>query len=154
MRRFNVIMLAAALLMPVSPSFAQEFPSAPPNIKEMEAKGLPRVSTEELKGLFPSVIDLRGPTGRHIVIHNADGTCISKVGKRGVGEDTSGTWFINEKNNTLCRNMPRRGRGVIARGGVEEHCFATYRAADGLHFFEYDVKDGFYAHTWRKAAEQ
>lgn len=154
MRRLFIVMLATALLMPISTGFAQEFPTAPPNLKEMETKGLPRVSTEELKELFPGVIDSRGPTGRHIVIHNADGTCIRKAAKHGVGQDASGKWRINEKNNTLCRYMPRMGKGVMAKGGSEEHCFALFRAADGMHFFEYDVQDGFYAHTWRKAPEQ
>lgn len=154
MRRLFIAMLAGALLMPVSTSFAQEFPTAPPNLKEMEAKGLPRLSAEELKGLFPSVIDLRGPTGRHIVIHNADGSCIRKAAKRAVGQDATGTWRINEKNNSLCRNMPKMGKGVMAKGGSEENCFAVFRATDGIHFFDYDVQDGFYAHTWRKAPEQ
>jgi hypothetical protein len=108
---------------------------------------------EDLRTYFPGTIDARGPTGRHIYTHNPDGTCVRKAVKHAVSPDISGTWLIKEKNNTYCRSFPNIGRGVVAVGGVEEHCFAVFRAPDGTHFFSYDVKDGFFANTWRKANE-
>jgi len=145
--------LAAALVMQCAVTSAQEFPTAPPNLKEVETMGLPRLSAEDMKAHFPGAIDAKGPTGRHIFTHDADGTCIRKAAKRAVGSDVSGTWQVNEKSNTYCRSLPKMGKGVMAKGGIEEHCFAVFRAPDGTHFFSYDVQDGFYANTWRKAKE-
>lgn len=153
MQRNHLAALALALLMPFgAASFAQEFPTAPPKLKEMEDKGLPRLSAEELKTLFPGVIDSRGTKGRHIITFNPDGTVLRKPFKHGLSDD-SGSWRIDEKNNTHCRSL-QKGRGVAKQGGLEEHCFAAFRAPDGVHFFDYDVADGFYAHTWRKAPGQ
>jgi hypothetical protein len=145
--------LAAVLAISSAVTWAQEFPEAPPNLKEVGAMGLPRLSAEDLRAHFPGAMDAKGPTGRHIFTHAADGTCVRKAAKKAVGSDASGTWSIDEKNNTFCRSLPKMGRGVMAIGGVEEHCFAVFRAPDGTHFFSYDVKDGFYAQTWRKAKE-
>jgi hypothetical protein len=153
MKKLYQFCLAAALAMPWAVTCAQEFPAAPPNLKEVESMGLPRLSAEDLKASFPGAIDSKGPTGRHIFTHDADGTCVRKAAKNAVGSDASGKWRIDEKSNAFCRAMPKMGRGVMAKGGTEEHCFAVFRAPDGTHFFSYDVKDGFYAHTWRKARE-
>ena len=151
MKHNHLVMLAATLLMSFNAAgYAQEFPTAPPNLKEMEAKGLPRLSAEELKAFFPGVIDSKGTKGRHILTFNADGTLLRKPFKHGLSEDT-GTWKIDEKNNTHCVSLPK-GKGVVKKG-YDENCFATFRAPDGVHFFDYDVSDGFYAHVWRKAAE-
>ena len=154
MTRHFIAMLAVALVMPMSASFAQEFPSAPPNLKEVEAQGLPRLNAGELKAVLPGVVDAKGPKGRHLFIQNADGTCVRKAAKRGVGQDASGTWRVDEKNNTYCRSLPKMGRGVMTKGGFEENCFAVFRAPDGVHYFDYDVQDGFSTHVWRKTSEQ
>lgn len=152
MKRTHLAVLAAALSMSVgAPSFAQEFPTAPPKLKEMEEKGLPRLSAEELRTFFPGVIDSRGTKGRHLITSKPDGTLLRKGFKQGL-PDHPGTWRIDDKSNTHCRSM-QRGTGM-AKKGLEETCFATFRAPDGVHFFDYDVADGFYAHTWRKAPEQ
>ncbi len=148
----QLAMLAAMLVSTFA--LAAEFPSAPPNLKEVEAQGLPRLSAEELKALFPAVIDSKGPTGRHLITHNADGSCLRQAAKRAVGGDASGTWRIVEKDNTYCRSLPRMGKGVMAKGGYQENCFAVFRAKDGVHYFDYDVDDGFFAHVWRKAEGQ
>lgn len=68
------------------------------------------------------------------------------------GGDDPGTWKIDEKNGTHCMSLPK-GRGVV-KMGYGENCFVTFRAPDGVHYFDYDVENGFYAHVWRKAAEQ
>lgn len=150
MRKLFVVLLGAILIAPLS-GLADEFPTAPPKLKEMEAKGLPRLTADELKAFFPGVVDSKGTKGRHIITHNPDGTCLRKAFKHGLSDD-SGTWRIDDKDNTYCRAMPK-GKGVVKKG-VEENCFAVFRAPDGIHFFDYDVQDGFYAHTWRKASEQ
>lgn len=154
MTRYIMAMLAAVLVMPVTASFAQEFPTAPPNLKEVEATGLPRLSVEDLKAMLPGVVDSKGPKGRHLITQNADGTCLRKAAKRGVGQDASGTWRVDEKNDAYCRSLPKMGKGIMAKGGYEENCFAVFRAPDGIHYFDYDVQDGFYAHVWRKTSEQ
>jgi len=152
----HAVKYLAVLMAMLASTFvlAAEFPSAPPNLKEVETQGLPRLSAEELKGIFPVTIDSKGPTGRHIFAHNADGTCLRKAAKRAVGMDASGTWRIDEKNNAYCRSLPRMGKGVMAKGGYEEHCFAVFRAPDGMHFFDYDTGDGFSAFVWRRAEGQ
>ncbi len=148
--RFAV--MATALLMSFgAASFAQQFPTAPPKLKEMQAQGLPQLSAEELKTFFPGVIDSKGTKGRHIITFNADGTLLRKGFKHGLSDDP-GKWRIDEKNNTHCMSLPK-GRGVV-KMGYQENCFVTFRAPDGVHFFDYDVDDGFHAHVWRKATEQ
>jgi hypothetical protein len=148
MNRNHLVMLSTAFLMSFgAASFAQQFPSAPPKLKEMEATGAQRMSAEELKTFFPGVIDSKGTKGRHIITFNADGTLLRKGMK-----DDPGTWRIDERNNTHCRSLPK-GRG-LSKKGYQENCFVTFRAPDGVHYFDYDVDDGFYAHVWRKAAEQ
>lgn len=154
MMRYFIAMWITALVMPLTVSFAQEFPTAPPNIKEAESRGLPRLGVEDLKAVLPGVVDSKGVKGRHLITQNVDGTCLRKAAKHAVGQDASGTWRIDEKNDTYCRSLPKMGRGVMAKGGYEEHCFAVFRAPDGIHYFDYDVQDGFYAHVWRKASEQ
>jgi hypothetical protein len=145
-RRYSII-LAAALVMPFSMCFAQEFPAAPPKLKEMEAQGLLRVSAEDLKAHFPGIVDWKGVTSRRIITHNPDGSLVSKGFKHGFA-DILGKWRIDEKNNTYCKALPKQ------RGGIEEHCFAVFRASDGVHFFDYDVKDGLYVGVWRKSSDQ
>ena len=153
MTRYFLALLAAILVMHTNTSLAVEFPTAPPNLKEMEAKGLPRLTAEELKAYFPGVIDSKGPKGRHIIISNPDGTCLRKPFKHGLKEDL-GRWRIDEKNNTHCRSMPKQMRNVMGKGGYEENCFAVFRDPDGIHFFDYDVQDGFFAHVWRRSSDQ
>ncbi|GEM_PF-1438683 len=153
MRHLHLPALALVLACQCHSALAQEFPGAPPNLKEMEAKGLPRVSAEELKGFFPGVVDSKGTKGRHIITHNPDGSFLRKGFKHGLA-DVKGTWRIDEKNNTYCRGVPKQGRGLVAKGGYEENCFAVFRDPDGIHHFDYDVQDGFFAHVWRKATDQ
>ena len=153
MKRRYLAVLAVALVMPFSASFAEEFPSAPPNLKEMEAQGLPRVSAEDLKAHFPGIVDWKGVKSRRIITHNPDGTLVSKGFKHGFA-DVPGKWRIDEKNNTYCKALPQQRGGVMATGGLEEHCFTVFRASDGVHFFDYDVQDGFYVGVWRKSSDQ
>ena len=153
MKRRYLAILAISLAMHFSTCFAEEFPSAPPKLKEMEVQGLPRVSAEDLKAYFPGVVDWKGVKSRRIIIHNPNGTLVSKGFKHGFS-DVPGKWRIDEKNNTYCKALPQQQGGVMAKGGLEEHCFAVFRALDGVHFFDYDVQDGFYVSVWRKSSDQ
>lgn len=135
-----IVVLAS---MPVL-GLAQEFPKAPPKLKEAEAAGLPRVSTEELKQFLPGKMDAKGPLGRHIKTFKPDGT-VDRVGHRS-GETESGTWRFDEAGNVYCNTI--RGKKSF-----EENCFAVFRAPDGTHFFDYEVETGFFLRTWRRVPE-
>lgn len=52
MKTVQKLVLPFAIFPTTSMVMAAEFPSAPPNLKEIEAQGLPRLSAQELKGLF------------------------------------------------------------------------------------------------------
>ena len=150
MKRRYLAVLATALMMPFSASLAEEFPSAPPNLKEVESKGMPRLSAEELKAFFPGVIvsrsSISGQIGTHVITHNSDGTYERKGLKKSVVV-IRGKWRIDEKNNTYCRDF-------TGKKGYENNCFAVFKAPDGIHYFDYDVQDGLYAYVWRKSSDQ
>jgi len=139
MRRLHAFFLAVALAVPFSSALAQGFPTAPPNIKEAQALGLQRLTAEELKAFFPGVIKSKGPTGQHIWIYGADGS----IDRKGFKGDKPGTWRIDESKGALCNSFSRKQ-------GPVEACLAVFRAPDGMHHFDYDLRDGFYAHTWRR----
>lgn len=139
MKRLHAFCLAVALAMPSSAILAQEFPTSPPNIKEAQALGLQRLTGEELKAFIPGVIKSKGPTGHHKWIYGADGSMVRKDFKG----DKPGTWRIDESKGALCNSFSRKQ-------GPVEACLAVFRAPDGIHHFDYDLRDGFYAHTWRR----
>ena len=137
--------LAVALLVSIPAlGLAQEFPKAPPKLKEAEAQGLPRVSTAELKQFMPGKVDAKSPTARRIKTFKSDGT-VDTIGYKG-GNPESGTWRFDEANNTYCHMFQGK------KGPVDD-CFAVFRAADGTYFFDYNVKTGFFEHTWQRVAE-
>ncbi len=129
------------------PGLAQEFPRAPPKLKEAEAQGLPRVSTAELKQLMPGKVDSKSPLLRRIKTFKADGTVDTNA--YWGGDPVSGTWRFDETNNAYCQQFPS-AKNVADR---RENCFAVFRAPDGTHFFDYDAKTGFFEHTWRRISE-
>jgi hypothetical protein len=137
--------LAVALLVSIPAlGLAQEFPNAPPKLKEAEAGGLVRVSTEELKQFMPGKVDAKGPVARRIKTFKSDGT-VDTVGYKG-GNPESGTWRFDEANNTYCHRFQGK------KGPVDD-CFAVFRAPDGTHFFDYNVKTGFFENSWRRVTE-
>ena len=142
MKRLYLLCLAGALAVPFASVYAQEFPAAPPNLKEIKAKGLPRLSTEELKALFPDVVNFKGSTGQHKMTFKSDGLVVMTTDK----QDMTGKWRIDEKNNAYCM-------AFNFKKGYAEYCFAVFRASDGTHYFDYDIKNGFYARTWRQSTE-
>lgn len=133
--------LALILAMPFNSAIAEAFPKAPATLKEMEVKGLPRLSSAEMKAFFPGVVISKGVKGKHIITHKPDGSMERKGFK-----DKPGKWRIDDKNNTYCK-------GFQKRIGYDENCFAVFKSPDGIHYFDYDIDDGFYAHVWRKYAQ-
>jgi hypothetical protein len=142
MKRLVHLLSAMSVVLVANLSAAGDFPSAPPNMKEMESQGLPRLSHEELKGFFPGAIDSKGTKGHHILVLKPDGS----VDREGF-KDLTGKWRIDEGNNAYCL-------AFNFKKGYKENCFAVFRAADGTSFFDYDIGNGFYAHVWRRAEGQ
>ena len=132
-----------SLLMAVAANtFAADFPTAPANQKEAEAKGLQRANLGELKKFIPGIMDLEGFKGiLHKMTYKPDG---SYVGTGFDPKNSTGKWHFDDKNNTYCHTKYVRNRN-------EDYCFAVFRAPDGINFFDYDIKDGFYAHVWHPA---
>lgn len=143
MKSLQPAVLTITLCLTTTLGLAQGFPAAPANLKEAQAQGLVRVTADELRTFFPGSIELRGPTGQHLMIYKADGS----IDRKGI-RDKQGIWRIDAGRNAYCNTFQRRGDAPA------EACFAVYRAPDGLHFFDYDLRDGFYAHVWRKASAE
>ncbi len=123
---------------------AQDFPKAPPKLKEAEAQGLTRVNTEALGQIIVGKIDSKGVKGRRIKTFKSDGT-VDTVGYKS-GDPESGTWRFDEANNAYCHSFQSK------KGPVDD-CFAVFQAPDGTHFFDYNIKTGFFEHIWRRVTE-
>lgn len=124
-------------------SHAEDIPTAPPRLKDAEAQGLTRLSMTDLKAFLPGKIDAKSVKGRHVRTFNPDGT----AHRTGFGQkESDGTWRFDEKNNAYCNAFKEKK-------GVQENCFAVFRASDGTHYFDYEVDTGFYAHTWLHVGE-
>jgi len=122
---------------------AGDLPTAPPNLKDVEAQGLHRLSSEELKPLLSGVVESKGTEGQHKLIYKPDGT----VARTGAGvRDLTGKWRIDDKNNAYCL-------AFSFKKGYQENCFAVFRTSDGIHYFDYDIANGFYAHIWSQSSE-
>jgi hypothetical protein len=145
MKRLNLLITAFAIALAPHFSTAVEFPGAPPNLKEAEALGLPRLSATELKTFFPGVIECQGTVGRLTLILNPDGTAQRRLPQE--QKDSSGKWRFDEAKNAYCTSF------WLRRGHVD-NCFAVFRAKDGVHYFDYDVDNGFYTKVWRRAEGQ
>jgi len=119
------------------------FPDSPPKLKEAEAKGLHRLTNDELKTFFPGTMDLRRHRGGLVTkIFKPDGT-IEAISFKNL----SGTWRIDEKRNAYCDRINEK----VKRG---ERCYAVFAAGDGVHNFDYDISDGLQTIVWRRAKEQ
>ena len=120
----------------------KDFPAAPPNLKEAEAKGLQRLTAEELKTLFPGAMKIK----RHrcsvaTKTFKPDGSVEVEGFK-----DLSGTWRLDEKRGVYCDRIHMK----LKRG---ERCYAVFRAGDGIHYFDYDIDDKLQTLVWRRLAE-
>jgi hypothetical protein len=121
-----------------------DFPKGPAKLKDAEASGLQRLSAAQLKTLFPGKSVVVGSaTGKSMRTFNADGTLERLMLKTVL----KGTWHIDEKNDAYCMS-------AHVGTGYEENCFAVFRAPDRIHLFDYDIRDGYYSRTWRRAPAQ
>jgi len=111
-------------------------PKEPVNLKEAEAQGLQRLSVEDLKAFIPGTHQTWGTTGKSTKYFKPDGG----FERKGFKEYT-GTWHFEEGKNAYCID-------VYKKKGLEKTCFAVFRAPDGNFYFDYDLQNGFYAHTW------
>ncbi len=139
-RRITLLLLtllASALVQAADDGF----PAGPPNLKEAEAKGLHRLSADELKAFFPGAIEIqRHRGGRATKTFKPDGS-VEVVGF----ERFSGTWRFDEKKGVYCDR-------IYKKKTREERCYAVFSAGDGIHPFDYDIEDNLAAITWRRAA--
>lgn len=121
-----------------------DFPVAPVNLKEAEAKGLHRLSADELKAFFPGTMELkRHRGGKATKTFKPDGS----VEVVAVAEKHSGTWRLDEKRGVYCDSFQRKK-------DTGERCYAVYSAGDGIHHFDYDIADKLQTITWRRAADK
>ena len=134
-----LFLFASAMVQAVD----NNFPEAPPKLNEAEAKGLHRLSMDELKTFFPGTIEIqRHRGGLATKTFKPDGS-LEVSGD----ENFSGTWRFDEKNNAYCDRIMRKK-------GQDERCYAAYAAGDGVHHFEYDISDNLHTVTWRRTANK
>jgi hypothetical protein len=149
MKNIFVVSLAAVLSMGASLAHSQDVPQAPHRIQEAETLGLSRVSADELRNLLQGSLQYFGETysgqpARSVMVFSPDGTVEKTAGDKSL----QGTWNIDESKNAYCTAF------TFKKKGFEKNCFAVFRAADGIHYFDYDVNRGFDAHVWRRATEK
>jgi hypothetical protein len=146
MNQARSILLALSMLCVPALAENAPFPSAPPNLKEVQAAQLQRVTIAELKQLFPGSIEQKRSRGGRVKKEfRADGTLQAstmETARPGGATDWSSTWHIEKK----------KGGGVYCVASNPETkggCYAVFKAGDGVHYFEYTVHDGFFAAVWR-----
>jgi len=136
--------LFSMLVASTAITHAADFPTAPPRLQDAEAQGLVRMSTAELKEFLPGKMEAKGVKGKHKRVFKPDGSAY----RTGIGEkESTGTWRFDEKNNAYCNAFKEKK-------GVQENCFAVFRAPDGSSYFDYEIDTGFYAHAWRRATQE
>ena len=142
----RVATLLSLLMVLTSQAAELEFPKAPQNLNEAESQGLHRMSGKELKTLFPGTMDARQYNGEERrTVTKADGSLETKfLTMQGT---YTGKWRIDEQNNTYCH-------AVNWKKGYRDDCFAVFRAPDGIHYFNYDIKTGLAGGVWRAATGQ
>lgn len=139
-------MLLSIFVASTAISLAAEFPTAPPRLKDAEAQGLVRMSTTELKEFLPGKVESQGPLGGRVKTFKADGSVDRTAVGQKEGTEGSGTWRFDEQNNVYCEAFQEKRR-------YRDECFAVIRAPDSTHYFDYEVKTGFFTHAWRRATE-
>jgi hypothetical protein len=142
-RRRVIPILFSLLVSALVHAAAQDFPQGPATLKEAEAKGLQRLSMDQLKALFPVTIRYKRHRGGIATkTFKPDGS-VEVAG----AEKLSGTWRFDEKRGGYCDH-------VYKKKDPGERCYAVYRAGDGTHYFDYDIADGLQTVVWRRTAGQ
>lgn len=131
--------LFAALFAATSVLAEGGFPQAPVNLKEAESQGLQRLSVEDLKAFIPGTLDTRGTKGESTRIFKPDGSY-----ERKAFQDFSGSWRFDESKSAYCLEVRKKKE-------TDRDCFVVFRAKEGNYYFDYDLENGFYAHSWTPA---
>ena len=136
--------LALLLVFVFSAAYADAtvFPKdSPKNLKAAESAGLHRLTTDELKAFIPGSMEVLGHgAGKpKLRIFKPDGSFEVQSWRT-----NKGTWRMDAGANTWCRTVTKQKTGEEV-----EQCFAVFRHPDGVHYYDYDVGDGFHASTWR-----
>jgi hypothetical protein len=133
-----LFLFAVAATQAAEVAFPREHPR---DLKAAQAQGLHRLTAEELKAFAPGTVEAMGARGNKpkLKIYKPDGAFEVQSFKT-----RTGTWRIDSGNNALCRTLYKE-----KKGGDFEQCYAAFRAPDGVHYFDYDIADSFYASTWR-----
>ena len=130
-------LLASAMLHAAD----KDFPEAPAKLQDAEAKGLHRLSMDELKTFFPGVLEIKQHRGGLATkTFKPDGS-VEVVGF----QNLSGTWRFDEKRGVYCDRIYRKKI-------QDEQCYAVFSAGDGIHHFDYDISDNLQTIKWRRAA--
>ena len=54
------------------------------------------------------------------------------------------SWRFEEGENAYCLD-------VYKKKGLDKTCFAVFRSPEESYYFDYDLENGFYSHTWAPA---
>jgi hypothetical protein len=111
-----------------APAPTVDSPGAPSNLKRAEGQRLHRLNAAELKQFVPLVLERKTRGAIEQTAYN----------------DSRGPQRIDEANNTYCDIFTRKRSG-------EESCFAVFRAANGAHYFGYDINRGGHPHVWHRS---
>jgi hypothetical protein len=145
MNKLTGLLSVAPMALIWSFAFASDYPNAPCRIEDAESQGLVRVNAEELKMiLVKGTLDFKADKGKYFFTFSPDGSFERKGQKS--GELIKGKWNIDEGRNAYCT-------AFNYKNSYFKNCFAVFRAADGVHFFDYDVDGKYDCHVWRPATE-
>ena len=130
------VLLLAGIAFAADPAFPTDHP---PDMRKAEKQGLHRLSADELKAFMPGSTKVlrHGSKKGKTRIYHPDGSYVGGGFRR-----RTGTWRIDTKSNTWCRT-------VLVQMQEQDKCYSVFRAPDGIHYFDYDMTDGFYAGVWR-----
>lgn len=135
----------AGLFVFATQVFSQDVPEPPANKQEAEAKGLTRIGIAELKAFIPGTIQMWGHKDvAKTKIFKPDGSLEVDDAR-----DKGGTWNFSKEHGGYCNAIVKAKDNRTVK-----NCFAVFKAGDGVHHFDYDVKSGHYSATWRPAPKQ
>jgi hypothetical protein len=133
-------LLLPVLLVAGAAHAGHVFPGSHPlDLRKAKAQGLHRLSAEELSAFMPGstkAMRVGASKGKTRTYHR-DGSYDG-----GGFRKRTGTWRIDSKSDTWCRT-------IVIKRQDQDKCFAVFRAPDGIHYFDYDMTDGFYVSVWR-----
>jgi hypothetical protein len=92
---------------------------------------------------MPGTIQMQGHKGvSKTKTFSPDGTLVIDDAR-----DKGGTWKFDQKHDGY-------GNAIEEENRSAKNCFFVFKAADGVHYFDFDVKSGFYSAVRRPAARK